>query len=109
MLLIVAALFAFFADDYPNPIFKIISTVLFLLTLFIMVWLRVSRPDDIWYNGRAVAESVKTRSWRWMMRAEPYFDCDNIEIVRKHFVIDLKTILKQNENLIGKLGISASV
>lgn len=109
MLLIVAALFAFFADDYPNPIFKIISTVLFLLTLFIMVWLRVSRPDDIWYNGRAVAESVKTRSWRWMMRAEPYFDCDNIEIVRKHFVIDLKTILKQNENLIGKLGISASL
>jgi hypothetical protein len=108
-LLIVAALFAFFADDYPNPIFKIISTVLFLLTLFIMVWLRVSRPDDIWYNGRAVAESVKTRSWRWMMRAEPYFDCDNIENVRKHFVIDLKNILKQNENLIGKLGISASL
>lgn len=108
-LLIVAALFAFFADDYPNPIFKIISTVLFLLTLFIMIWLRVNRPDDIWYNGRAVAESVKTRSWRWMMRAEPYIDCDNIEIVRKHFVNDLKTILKQNESLIGKLGISASI
>jgi len=108
-LLIVAALFAFFADDYPNPIFKIVSTVLFLLTLFIMIWLRVSRPDDIWYNGRAVAESVKTRSWRWMMRAEPYVDCDNIEIVRKHFVNDLKTILKQNESLIGKLGISASI
>lgn len=108
-LLIVAALFAFFADDYPNPIFKIVSTVLFLLTLFIMIWLRVSRPDDIWYNGRAVAESVKTRSWRWMMRAEPYLDCENIEIVRKHFVNDLKTILKQNESLIGKLGISASV
>lgn len=108
-LLIVAALFAFFADDYPNPIFKIVSTVLFLLTLFIMIWLRVSRPDDIWYNGRAVAESVKTRTWRWMMRAEPYLDCENIEIVRKHFVNDLKTILKQNESLIGKLGITASV
>lgn len=108
-LLIIAALFAFFADDYPNPIFKIVSTVLFLLTLFIMIWFRVSRPDDIWYNGRAVAESVKTRSWRWMMRAEPYLDCENIEIVRKHFVNDLKTILKQNESLIGKLGISASI
>ncbi len=108
-LLIIAALFAFFADDYPTPIFKIISTVLFLLTLFIMIWLRVSRPEDIWYNGRAVAESVKTRSWRWMMRAEPYIDCDNIEIVRKHFVKDLKTILKQNESLIGTLGISASL
>ena len=109
ILLIIASLFAYFADDYPNPIFKIISTILFLLTLFIMIWLKVSRPDDIWYNGRAVAESVKTRSWRWMMRAEPYVDSENIEIMRKHFVNDLKTILKQNESLIGKLGITVSI
>jgi len=109
ILLIIAALFTYFADDHPNPTYKIIATVLFLVTMFIMIWLRVSRPDDIWYNGRAVAESVKTRSWRWMMRAEPYFDCENVEIMRKHFVNDLKTILKQNESLIGKLGIAASV
>lgn len=109
LLLIIAALFAYFANDYPNPIFKIISTVLFLSTLFIMIWLRVSKPDDIWYNGRAVAESVKTRSWRWMMRTDPYLDCENIEIVRRSFVNDLKAILNQNESLIGKLGISASV
>jgi len=80
-----------------------------LATLSIMIWLRVSRPDDIWYNGRAVAESVKTRSWRWMMRAEPYIDCEKLEIMRKHFVNDLKTILKQNESLIGKLGTDASI
>lgn len=108
-LLTVAAIFTYLADDCPNPIFKIISTILFLITLSIMIWLRVYRPDDVWYNGRAVAESVKTRSWRWMMRAEPYFDCEDIEFVRRHFVSDLKTILKQNGSLIGKLGISASV
>ena len=109
MLLIIAALFAFFSDGQPEPVLKIIATVLFLATLSIMVWLRVRRPDDIWYNGRAVAESVKTRSWRWMMRAEPYVDCEKLEIMRKHFVNDLKTILKQNESLIGKLGIGASI
>ncbi|MFH7010974.1 DUF4231 domain-containing protein [Flavobacterium sp. FlaQc-52] len=109
ILLIIAAIFAYFSDDYPNPILKIITTVIFLITLFIMIWLRISRPDDIWYNGRAVAESVKTRSWRWMMRAEPYVDCENIEIMRKYFINDMKTILKQNESLIGKLGISASI
>ncbi|MCT4637306.1 MAG: DUF4231 domain-containing protein [Bacteroidales bacterium] len=108
-LLIVAALFAYFSDGEPNPILKIIATILFLATMFIMIWLRVSRPDDIWYNGRAVAESVKTRSWRWMMRADPYSDCEEVEIMRKHFVSDLKTILKQNESLIGKLGIEASI
>ncbi|MDA3816445.1 MAG: DUF4231 domain-containing protein [Prolixibacteraceae bacterium] len=109
ILLIVAALFAYFSYGEPNPILKIIATILFLATMFIMIWLRVSRPDDIWYNGRAVAESVKTRSWRWMMRAEPYLDCEKVEIMRKHFVKDLKIILKQNESLIGKLGIDASI
>ncbi|MEO1352240.1 MAG: DUF4231 domain-containing protein [Cyanobacteria bacterium J06635_15] len=48
------------------------SALLFLVTLAILIGLRVKRPDDIWYNGRAVAESVKTRTWRWVMRAEPY-------------------------------------
>lgn len=109
ILLIIAALFAFFSDEKSNSILRIISTILFLTTLFIVIWLRISRPDDIWYNGRAVAESVKTRSWRWMMRAEPYIDCENIEKMRKLFVSDLKTILRQNESLIGKFGIDASL
>lgn len=109
ILLIIASIFTYFADDYPYPSLKIISTVLFLLTLVIMIWQRFYKPDDIWYNGRAVAESVKTRSWRWMMRAEPYVDCEDVEIMRKHFVNDLKEILKQNENLIKRLGICASL
>ena len=108
-LLILASLFAYFSNDYSYPILKIVSALFFFITLCIMIWQRVTKPDDIWYNGRAVAESVKTRSWRWMMRAEPYIDCDEIGVMRKNFVCDLKTILKQNESLIGKLDISASV
>ena len=71
----------------------------FLITLTILIYLRVYQPDDIWYNGRAVAESVKTRSWRWVMRAEPYEDTDNIERVSKQFINDLKAILNQNRSL----------
>jgi len=109
VLLILAALFAYLSDGNQNPSTKIISTIFFLVTLSIMIWLRVSKPDDIWYNGRAVAESVKTRAWRWMLRAEPYEDCENVEIMRRKFVGDLKTILKQNESLIGRLGIGVSL
>ena len=109
ILLCAATLFAFYSDGEDKSDYKIVSAVLFLTTLSIVVWLRISRPDDIWYNGRAVAESVKTRSWRWMMRAEPYLDCENIDTVRKHFINDLKTILKQNESLIKQLGNNASI
>jgi len=108
-LLVIAAFFAFLSDSTPSAILKIVSALLFLSSLGVMIWLRVAKPDDIWYNGRAVAESVKTRAWRWMLRAEPYEDTEDIETMRKEFVKDLKAILKQNQSLIGKLGISTSV
>ena len=56
-----------------------------------------------------VAESVKTRAWRWMLRAEPYEDCEDIDIMRRKFVGDLKSILQQNHSLIGKLGAEVSI
>ena len=91
---------AFISYARPNDLIgALLSASLFLTTLGILVFIRVKRPDDTWYNGRAVAESVKTRAWRWMMRAEPYEDCQNIEIVSKQFINDLKAILNQNKSL----------
>ena len=85
------------------------SAVLFLITLGILVGLKVKRPDDIWYNGRAVAESVKTRSWRWMMQAEPYQDIRSHEVTSKQFISDLKSILSQNRSLSRELTSSVGV
>jgi len=96
-LLVLAAVVSFYCSD--NVYGAIASASLFLITLGILIALRVKRPDDSWYNGRAVAESVKTRAWRWSMRAEPYQDCDNVERVSKQFISDLKGILKQNRSL----------
>lgn len=98
LILLICAAFISYAR--PSDILgALLSAGLFLITLGILIFIRVQRPDDTWYNGRAVAESVKTRSWRWMMRAEPYEDCGNIEIVSKQFINDLKTILDQNRSL----------
>jgi hypothetical protein len=107
ILLVIAAFVSFYwpKDSYA----AIASASLFLITLAILVFIRVKRPDDVWYNGRAVAESVKTRAWRWMMRAEPYQDCENIEIVSKQFINDLKAILKQNRSLSDVLDTNAGV
>lgn len=96
-LLILAALISFY---YPkDSLGAIASASLFLITLGILIWLKVQKPEDTWYNGRAVAESVKTRSWRWVMKAEPYDrDCTD-EQIRKEFISDLKSILDQNRSL----------
>jgi SMODS and SLOG-associating 2TM effector domain 3/SMODS and SLOG-associating 2TM effector domain 1 len=107
ILLIAAALVSFLWPK--DPYGAMASAALFLVTLGILIALRVNRPDDLWYNGRAVAESVKTRSWRWSMRAEPYEDTDNIEIVSKQFINDLKAILEQNRSLSKNLQPSAEI
>ncbi|XQW85658.1 DUF4231 domain-containing protein [Thalassotalea piscium] len=97
ILLIIAALVSF---SYPSNVYAAIASAsLFLVTLGILIWLKVQKPEDTWYNGRAVAESVKTRTWRWMMKAEPYETDGPNQQIQKEFLNDLKAILNQNRSL----------
>lgn len=96
-LLILAASVSF---TYPSNVYAAIGSVLlFLATLGILIWLKVQKPEDIWYNGRAVAESVKTRTWRWVMNAEPYDKNVSDERAKRELLNDLKSILEQNRSL----------
>jgi hypothetical protein len=102
LLLLVAA--AFISFNWTQEVYgSIVSAALFLITLGILVWIKVKKPDDIWYNGRAVAESVKTRTWRWMMKAEPYDKAISEEQAQRELLSDLKEILHQNRSLSGCL------
>jgi hypothetical protein len=107
--LIIGSIFAFFADETLNATFKIISATLFLATLSITIWLRVSKSDEAWYNGRALAESVKTMAWRWMMGVDPYKKIGSESQAVNAFIADLKQILNQNTHLIRRLGPQASI
>jgi hypothetical protein len=96
-LLVTATLISFY---YSTDLIGALASVsLFLITLCILIWLKVEKPEDTWYNGRAVAESVKTRTWRWIMKAEPYDQIVPEEQSRKEFLSDLKSILDQNRSL----------
>ncbi|WP_240615649.1 DUF4231 domain-containing protein [Alteromonas facilis] len=101
ILLIIAALVSF---SYPANVYAAIASAsLFLITLGILIWLKVQKPEDTWYNGRAVAESVKTRTWRWMMKAEPYETDGPNQQIQKELLNDLKAILNQNRSLSNEL------
>ena len=100
-LLVIAALISFY---YPTDLIGALASIaLFLITLCILIWFKVQKPEDTWYNGRAVAESVKTRTWRWVMKVEPYDKDVPDEQTRKEFLLDLKSILDQNRSLSGYL------
>jgi ABC-type multidrug transport system fused ATPase/permease subunit len=50
-----------------------ILTAIFLALSLVLMWiLRVQGYEKIWFDCRAVAESVKTATWRYMMQAPPY-------------------------------------
>jgi hypothetical protein len=51
---------------------KIVVAAAFLFGLVFTLFLLQVKPDERWYGARAIAESVKTIAWRYMMGAAPY-------------------------------------
>ena len=75
-----------------------ISLLLFILSAVLFASSKILNPLDLWYNGRAVAESVKSMTWKWMMKAEPYQDMV-LETASSRFKDDLRNLLHQNKAL----------
>jgi SMODS and SLOG-associating 2TM effector domain 1/SMODS and SLOG-associating 2TM effector domain 3 len=48
------------------------AAVAFLVSLVVQVDLARRRPDGEWYDGRAVAESVKSLAWQYAVGGGPY-------------------------------------
>lgn len=61
------------------------------------IYLFAMRPDRFWYAGRAVAESIKTITWRYVCRAEPFQGDD--PAARSDFRQKLKAIVEQNREV----------
>jgi SMODS and SLOG-associating 2TM effector domain 3/SMODS and SLOG-associating 2TM effector domain 1 len=58
----------------------------------VMRWVnRSRRPDRDWFDGRAVAETLKNSSWRYMMRADPYAGSD--KEADTQYIADLREVL----------------
>ncbi len=100
-LLVTAAIVAFgwAHSDYG----ALLSATLFLITTSILLYLKVNKPEEVWYSARAVAESVKSRTWRWIMKSKPYDEEVTEEQAQRVLLSDLKTILQQNRSLLGAL------
>lgn len=65
------------------------------------IYLFSKRPDRYWYAGRAVAESIKTITWRYVCRAEPFQGDD--ASARSDFQQKLKAIIDQNKDVVQAL------
>lgn len=73
-LLAVAALIgiALQALELPDKWPRVVAAVLLAAALLAKLAARLRSYDTEWFDGRAVAETVKSASWRYAMHATPY-------------------------------------
>ena len=81
---------------FPNLVYAIMFFILVGFTFWAYFW----KYDQVWYQARAVAESIKTLSWRFMMCAEPFGDCDDTERAKTEFITDVSSIYQSQKDIL---------
>jgi hypothetical protein len=95
LLLVSSILFSYFANIWEVKLFNAIVSLGIVVLSFIFSFVNF---QGIWYNARAVAESIKTTSWRYALKAEPY---DISDVEAKLLLIEtIKKILKMNHDFV---------
>ncbi|AZN98042.1 MULTISPECIES: DUF4231 domain-containing protein [unclassified Mesorhizobium] len=61
-------------DLWPSKAYFGVYAAVFLCSMGILIFRSVTKPEQVWYQARALAESVKTLTWRFAMRAQPFDD-----------------------------------
>ncbi|MCH4024757.1 MAG: DUF4231 domain-containing protein [Acetobacter fabarum] len=96
-LLLLASILSLDLDE--SSLYYIAYAFVFLASLATLVTRNWQKPEQDWYKGRALAESIKTSCWRYCMRAEPFGDADNIVQRRAEFRNHLRAILEANRHI----------
>lgn len=81
----------------PHWSIAVLQLLALLGALSCSIYLFSRRPDRYWYGARAVAESIKTITWRYICRAEPFQGGD--DIARSAFQQRLRAIVDQNKDV----------
>jgi hypothetical protein len=101
LLLIAGAVFS--AISVPQPglgqALPVVGAALLALSIVVTLVLNGNNHKQIWYGGRAIAESAKTLAWRYMMRAEPFSAAEE-ESADRLFLRSLRDLQKGKKELV---------
>ena len=96
MLLLLAAILTMV--NSTNSVFLSVYACIFIASLGVSAWRAYVRPEQSWYKSRALAESIKTLSWRYAMRSEPFDDTLEVS-ANKDFRDTLAMLLRSNRQI----------
>ncbi len=78
--------------------------ILVVLILLVNSIAQIRKYDRRWFACRAVAESVKVQTWRFVMRADPYTGDSDFQSLIGNFVDDIMQSLKSQPEAILEVG-----
>lgn len=107
--MIIASGLAIYNYQSTDPkVLVYVASGLFLLTgLVLTIIVKTKKYEDIWYQGRALAESCKTLTWRFITCSESFEVDMNLEEAKTVFIKRLKELGSEfkelNSNLNAKI------
>lgn len=86
-------------DLSRHPLYFALYALVFGISLIVLLYRSLIKPEQTWYKCRALAESIKTSAWRFSMRAGPFDDAPDVKIPRSNFRNTLQNILDANRHI----------
>lgn len=102
-LLVVGAAMAAVSGEFPASAagFAAVSAVVLAASLLLSVYRETLKLEQVWYGGRAVAETVRNMMWRYVTATDPYpIDLPPAEAEKK-FLADLGSLAKERKLAFG--------
>ena len=88
-----------YQDAEPKLWVYFISGIFLLVSFTLTLIIRAKKFEDTWYQGRALAESCKTLTWRFITCAESFEVHLEKEIVKDKFISRLKEFSNEFKDL----------
>ncbi|UOK42403.1 MULTISPECIES: DUF4231 domain-containing protein [Flavobacterium] len=77
----------------------VISGLLLLASLILTIILKTKKYEDIWYQGRALAESCKTLTWRFVTCSEYFENSIDVFEAKRRFTERIKELSNEFRGL----------
>jgi len=88
-----------------RKLLAILSAVLLGISFVLNATLKILSPEKIWFGARAVAESIKSITWRYIVGGEPFSIDLEPQTADLQFVDRLRSIMQERRSLAWKYGV----
>jgi hypothetical protein len=90
-------------EFFSGATFYLIYALVFLGAVGLLLTRALMKPEQDWYRCRALAESVKTLTWRYIMRAHPFSGDSDLPAARTEFRDHLQMLFNENRDTADKI------